>query len=139
MRTIFRTIPAFLLLCLFSTHLIAQRKDYALIFAASEYENWENLEGPTKEAEALKEVLENDYGFEVKVVSNFTKGDIIRNFRELMGRNYSIEDQVFIYFTGHGHFDYLFHEGYIICSDSEKAEEDLKEVHKDIIENGGAE
>lgn len=92
-------------------------KFHALIIGVSEYEDDSvvDLSGePTKDAQALADVLISMYGFDkanVKVLKDPTRNDITRSFFELrktVGKN----DNLLIFYAGHGNYDETTERGY---------------------------
>ena len=59
----------------------------------------------------------------MKVVQNPTRERIIATLREYSQRQFGEGDQLFIFFAGHGHFDEVFQQGYIVAKDSRKDDE----------------
>ncbi len=101
-----------------STPLASNRTDYALIFGIDEYDEWDNLFNPVKDAKTIAEELEKFYGFKVDVVLNSTTAEIMSKLREYAKKSYQPNDQLFIFFAGHGQFDDIFTEGYLVGKDS---------------------
>jgi len=100
--------------------LLKSRKDYALIFATDSYDNWPGLNNPVFDAKTIKTELETHYGFTVELVENPTKVDIFSKLKEYNLKKYEPNDQLFIFIAGHGIFDEVMREGYIICTNSVK-------------------
>ncbi|HTB16634.1 MAG TPA: tetratricopeptide repeat protein, partial [Bryobacteraceae bacterium] len=116
------------LLCL-SAGLIAQtrppntdpwrnHKDYALLFATNEYATWPPLVNPVPDAKAIAQELQNGFGFETEVVTNPTREAIVAKLREYSQKPFGESDQLFIFFAGHGYYDEVFKQGYIVARDS---------------------
>ncbi len=97
---------------------------YALIFGVSDYvdENIPDLDSlPIKDAEKLANVLKTNYtftDFNVNVIYNPTRKDIIRAFDDLV-KKVTTEDNVLIFYAGHGNYDAENELGYWIPSDAE--------------------
>lgn len=100
------------------------RKDYALLFATDEYDHWDNLQNPVNDVTTIATDLEAMYGFEIEVVKNATKREVLQKLREYTKKSYLPNDQLFIMFAGHGHFDQLFNQGYLVCRDSKVTDEE---------------
>ena len=101
---------------------VVSGKNYALLFGCDEYEDWRHLNNPVKDVSDLAEELKNNYGFEVEVVKNETKAEIYSKLRAYQRKSYGENDQLFIYFAGHGIYDNVSGEGYIVAKDSKKAD-----------------
>jgi len=95
----------------------SQRNDYALIFAADNYEHLDDI-STISNAKELGEQLKNDFGFEVDLVENYTNLDVMQKIREYFGKKYGKDDQLMIYFAGHGFFDIVFKQGFVACANS---------------------
>ncbi len=97
---------------------IREGKDYALLFAVEDYDNWPKLRKPVSDAEAVQRDLEDLYGFQTRLIKNPTKADIFEAFREYAKKDYPEDAQLFIFFAGHGHFDEAFKGGYLVARDT---------------------
>lgn len=92
-------------------------KYYALIMGVSEYDDDTvvDLSGePTKDAQALADVLTTQYGFapgNVKILKNPTRKEINRNFYELR-KKITENDNLLIFYAGHGNYDEETERGY---------------------------
>jgi hypothetical protein len=100
------------------------RNDRAILFATNSYEHWDNLVNPANDALAIAEELKSAYGFEVEIVNNPTRKEVLQVLRNYSRMSYMPNDQLFIFFAGHGHYDELFNQGYLVCSDTRKADEE---------------
>lgn len=96
----------------------ADRKDYALLFATDNYDYISDLVNPIYDATTIANELKERYGFEVEVVENPNLEDIAVKIKDYSHRNYKPQDQLFIFFAGHGQFDEGFGEGYVVAKNS---------------------
>lgn len=96
----------------------ADRKDYALLFATDNYDHWTDLVNPVYDANTIARELKDVYGFEVEVVENANQEDVLVKIKDYSKRNYKPQDQLFIFFAGHGQFDEGFGEGYVVAKNS---------------------
>jgi hypothetical protein len=103
-----------------------QRRDYALLFATNEYATWEPLINPIPDAEAIAAELRDNYGFQAEVVRNPTREQIVSKQRDYSQRKFGEGDQLFIFFAGHGVFDDVFKQGYIVARDSRKDDDETR-------------
>jgi hypothetical protein len=94
------------------------RKDYALFFATDIYDYWGDLVNPVYDATTIALELKEKYGFEIEVVENPTQEEMLLKIKEYSKRNYKPQDQLFIFFAGHGVFDEDFGEGYVVAKNS---------------------
>lgn len=103
--------------------VIAQRTDYALIIATNEYDEWDDLINPVFDATTIGDELKENYGYKVDMVLNPTKSELLRKLREYNSMNFLPNDQLFIFIAGHGKFDDLIKDGYLVCKDSKKVDD----------------
>ncbi|MBS1506697.1 MAG: caspase family protein [Bacteroidetes bacterium] len=95
------------------------RKDYALLFATNRYDNWDDLVNPIDDAHEIARVLKEKYGFIVELVEDPTTEKIWEKLREYNERKFGVQDQLFVFFAGHGHYDESFGEGYVVAKNSQ--------------------
>lgn len=101
--------------------LAMDRKDYALMIATDKYENWDDLVNPVDDTEALGRILEEQYGFHVDIMRNPTQDEIWKKLQHYsQDKKYNKQDQLLVFFAGHGHYDDAFGEGYVVPSDAKK-------------------
>lgn len=93
------------------------RSDHALIFGIDEYDTWDDLQGPVRDAERIAGVLE-EKGFNIEILRNSTTFSLLEKLEEYVVKEFQPHDQLFIYFAGHGHFDPASGEGYLVCRNS---------------------
>lgn len=96
----------------------ANRKDYALIIATDKYDNWDDLSNPINDAQVIASVLKDKYGFITEVVENLTLEDLNDKLFDYNTRKFSPQDQLFVFFAGHGYFDETLGEGYVVAANS---------------------
>lgn len=97
------------------------QKNYALLFATDNYKDngFNKLVNPINDAKALQQTLQNDFGFEVQLVTNPTRDDIERWLSEYRdNKRYGPNDQLMIFFAGHGVYYDKAKMGYLVASDS---------------------
>lgn len=99
--------------------LSLNRKDYALFFATDKYDHWTDLVNPIDDAHALAKDLKDLYGFQVEIVENPTLEEMWKKLREYNERKFSPQDQLLIFFAGHGQYDETFGEGYVVAKNSQ--------------------
>jgi len=102
---------------------LAPRTDYALLIATDEYDDWSDLVNPVNDARAIKKDLEELYGYKVELVVNPTKSEVLSKLREYSLKNYLPDDQLFIFIAGHGKFDPIIKDGYLVARDSKVKDE----------------
>lgn len=96
------------------------RKDYALFFVTDNYENWGELVNPVDDGRTIESILKEKYGFITEVVENATLQEINNKIYDYTAKKYNPQDQLFIFFAGHGYYDNTLEEGYVVASNSEK-------------------
>ena len=97
---------------------------FALIIANFKYEEWGDLETPENDAEKIKKILNTKYNFvKVKVVHNATESMIVSAFKSYQ-KKLDKEDNLLIYYAGHGKLDKEINKGYWIPVDGKKDEDD---------------
>ncbi len=99
--------------------LSMDRKDYALIFATDKYDYWDDLVNPVDDARSIANELKERYGFEVDMVENADQEKVFEKIREYNERRFKPQDQLLIFFAGHGMFDETFGEGYVVAKNSQ--------------------
>lgn len=97
--------------------LASLRQDHALVFAIDEYDSWEDLTGPVRDAERIARVLE-EKGYDLEIVRNVTTFDLLAKLEEYVVKEFDPQDQLLIYFAGHGSIDDATGEGYLVCKNS---------------------
>lgn len=97
--------------------------DYALFIATDNYSQWSHLVNPVNDCRTIAQELETNYGFNTEMVIDGTRNDILKKLKEYARKVYADGDQLLIFIAGHGKFDDLFGEGYVVCTDSEKDDE----------------
>ena len=100
------------------------RKDYALLFAVEDYDYWDKLRKPIYDAVSIQQDLENLYGFQTKFIKNPTQAGIFKAIREYAEMDYTDDDQLLIFFAGHGYFDDTFKGGHLVARDTKLPDDD---------------
>ncbi len=91
---------------------------YALMFATNVYDYYSDLVNPVLDARTIAAELEESYGVVTEVVLNPTLSETASIIREFASQEYKPEDNLMIFFAGHGVYDEVFREGYVISRDS---------------------
>ena len=94
-------------------------KDFALFFAVSNYDQWDKLQNPVKDAEAIAGDLNKYYAFDTMVVRNPTYDKVIEVLNRYTARTYADDGQLFVFFTGHGYLNSV-KEGFFVPKDGQK-------------------
>ena len=91
---------------------------HALVIGIDEYKHLPKLETAVRDAKAVAQVLEKDYGFKVRLLINPDRLGIIDAFdeyRESLGG----KDNLLIYYAGHGWLDEDADRGYWLPADAQ--------------------
>jgi WD40 repeat protein len=103
---------------------IAKGKYFALLIGVSEYQNDEipDLDNPVKDAQSLYDVLLTRYNFEkenIKFLKNPTQKEIFIAFEDL-GKILTQNDNLLIFYAGHGYWDGKGQVGYWLPTDASR-------------------
>jgi len=93
---------------------------HALVIGNQNYKELKSLKTPIADAKAVAEVLQNRYGFEVELVLDGNRKEIMRAFSTLRKTMTSEKDNLLIYYAGHGYLDRLIGVGYWQPVDAEQ-------------------
>ncbi len=93
---------------------------FALVIGNNEYRTLPKLETAVPDAKAVAELLENGYGYDVTLMLNATRADIVTAFDEARTR-LTKDDNLLIYYAGHGIIDYATNRGYWLPIDASEA------------------
>jgi hypothetical protein len=120
----------------------AQRHNYALLIAIDDYQDpaLASLSEPIKDATKLKEVLVSQYTFDpadVTMLINPTFEEIHVEFDGLT-KKVTAQDNLLIFYAGHGYFDDKTSIGYWLPSDAESKNRAKWFRNSSLVENIGA-
>jgi len=104
---------------------------HALVIGNNEYEDLPDLSSPVNDANMIANVLQEDYGFEVTLLLNSTRNEIvstINSYRNSLKKN----DNFLIYYAGHGQIDPDTAQGFWQPTDA-KANDDTNWIPNDRI------
>src|SRR5215813_6348282 len=90
---------------------------HALVIGNNTYTYWPTLNTPEQDARDVAAVLSRKYGFKTKVLLNATRFDLLQalnDFRKTLTEN----DNLLVYYAGHGHFEKQIQRGYWVPVDS---------------------
>jgi hypothetical protein len=91
---------------------------YALMFATNVYDSYSDLVNPVLDARTIGMELEESNGVQSEVIVNPTLSETAAIIRDYASRSYLPEDNLMVFFAGHGIYDEVFREGYVISRDS---------------------
>ena len=113
----------FLLFVQLSNNSYSQNNNYhAIIIYESNYkDNKLNLEGTKNDAIKLSNILSNKYSFDsvnIKIIGNSSRKEILQAFDEKR-KQLTIDDNLLIFYAGHGYWENELKMGYWLPSDAE--------------------
>lgn len=95
---------------------------HALLIGNNEYQALPKLKTAVNDVRVLAYLLENDYGYRVQTLENATRDDIVLALSTLR-RTLRKEDNLLVYYAGHGWLDQGSGEGYWLPVDATKDNE----------------
>ena len=92
---------------------------HAIVIGNNDYADMPKLKSAVNDAQAVPETLRQDYGYAVNLILNATRSEIIK---ALSGARAKLKpnDNLLVYFAGHGILDTYAEEGYWLPVDAEK-------------------
>ncbi|MCW3108355.1 MAG: peptidase caspase catalytic subunit p20 [Segetibacter sp.] len=103
-------------------------KDHALFIANKDYINGDNfpsLDNPIRDAQAIAAILSEDYGFECQVYKDPIKSELLSILNTYKIKKFAEDEQLFIYYSGHGSFYPSLQQGYIVPKDGKNEYKDV--------------
>lgn len=91
---------------------------HALLFATNVYDSFSELVNPVLDANTIAAELSENYNVQTEIVNNATLTQTVEKIREYASKSYAENENLMIFFAGHGIYDEIFKEGYVISSDS---------------------
>jgi len=95
---------------------------YALVIGNNRYQHLGNLRTAVNDARSVANLLELDYGFNVTKLENANRDEIIKSISGLRSK-VSSQDNVLIYYAGHGYLDEAADEGFWLPTDSDRTDQ----------------
>ena len=93
-------------------------KFYALVIGNNEYANYTNLETAVTDATAVAKILNERYSFDTRLLLNASRYDILSAINDLRG-SLTEQDNLMIYYAGHGDLDESNEKGFWLPVDAE--------------------
>lgn len=93
-------------------------KFYALIIGNNDYKAYPDLQTPVTDAKSLEVLLRERYGFKTKILLNANRHAIMSALNEL-NQKLTEQDNLLIYYAGHGEIDQKSQSAYWLPVDSE--------------------
>ncbi|MDH3600327.1 MAG: caspase family protein, partial [Candidatus Tectomicrobia bacterium] len=94
-------------------------KYYAMIVGNNNYQHLPKLETAVKDATEVDKILKATYGFETELLLNATRSDMLSTLSRLR-RNMLPEDNLLVYYAGHGVFEEVAQEAYWLPVDAKE-------------------
>ncbi|MGA0843732.1 MAG: caspase family protein [Arenicellales bacterium] len=92
---------------------------YALVIGNNSYKDFPSLRAAINDANEISNTLRKGYGFDVELLENAGRADILRSLKGLREK-VGPRDNVLIYYAGHGWLDTVADEGYWLPVDAER-------------------
>jgi hypothetical protein len=77
---------------------------YALVIGNNDYKQWPKLKTAVSDSKSVAEILKSKYGFEVTLLNNATRSDILNAFDDYIDKM-TPRDNLVIFYAGHGMID----------------------------------
>jgi len=90
---------------------------YALVIGNNRYDHLGDLRTAVNDARSVADLLEFNYGFNVTALENASRDQIINSLSKLRSR-VSNEDNLLVYYAGHGYLDEAADEGFWLPVDA---------------------
>jgi len=90
---------------------------HALVIGNNDYKSFKPLKTAVNDAEVIAGILQNRYGFKVKLLRNATRVQILSELNDLRQR-LTDKDNLLIYYAGHGEMDAKNQRGYWLPVDA---------------------
>jgi len=92
---------------------------YALVIGNNEYDHLTDLKMAASDARAVAQLLAERYAFEVETLTNATRYEIMSALARMRAK-LTEDDNLLIYYAGHGSLDVASDEGYWLPADAER-------------------
>ena len=98
-------------------------RNFLFVVGIDDYQSWPTLNNAVKDGNDLATIVMDEYDFKFSNITflkneQATKNNIYKGLRSMIEK-VTPQDNLMIYFSGHGHFDELLNEGYWIPTDAE--------------------
>ncbi len=97
----------------------APTRYFALVIGNARYSHWSALDTPHQDAESVAALLRERYGFDTTVLLDATRAQTFHALAELR-RKLTENDNLLVYYSGHGSWDPGNHQGYWVPIDGDK-------------------
>ena len=100
-------------------HGLPNARFHALIIANQAYRHWPKLNNPVNDAQDLKRMLEQRYGFETTLLIDSTRRELFATFNALRSK-LKPDDNLLVFYAGHGDIEESTQRGYWVPVDGER-------------------
>jgi len=107
---------------------------HALIIGSNNYKHLPKLKTAIADAKAVEEILRTKYGFKTKLLIDATRADILGNINK-MRKKLGSNDNLLIYYAGHGEFDKNVEKAYWLPVDAQRDDPTNWIIADDITSN----
>lgn len=104
---------------------------HALVIGNNDYVNLPKLQTAISDAEAVAKLLQDQYGFDVRILRNASRNDILRALNKYRAE-LTEDDNLLVYYAGHGWLDRQSNTGFWQPVDAE-AEDDLNWISNEAL------
>lgn len=102
-----------------TAHSIDFGRYYAVVIGNDEYTNYPWLKTAVSDARKVADILRRDYGFDTRLITNADRYTVLSALNEVRSK-LKEEDNLLIYYAGHGEIDSSTKQGYWLPVDAEK-------------------
>ena len=103
---------------LFTSKISINQKYHAIVIGNNNYRHLKSLKTPISDVNAIRMLLEKEYGFHVTRLTDATRFDILNALNNAR-KNLTAHDNLLVYYAGHGWLDKEADRGYWIPIDAE--------------------
>jgi hypothetical protein len=96
----------------------------ALLVGINTYDHHADLVNPVRDMQSVAKELREVFRCQTETLLNPTKVEFLTSLRALAERTYQDDEQLLVFFSGHGYFDETIRRGYLAFRDSEPIEND---------------
>lgn len=100
------------------------KKDKALIICTQQYDFWTALHTPYNDAFEMEKLLKEKYNFDTRLLYNISKDSLFTELKALVRDSVSDQQQLLLFFAGHGYYNPETLDGYLVMKESKKPADD---------------